>query len=68
VRPPPSCVSSSRSFKADSPTRARRAYVALSRCRKPEGMRIEGFRAGVVMGALASSRSTSLAAVDDERS
>jgi len=31
-------------------------------------MRIEGFRAGVVMGALASSRSTSLAAVDDERS
>ncbi|GAA5844694.1 hypothetical protein JCM9279_002884 [Rhodotorula babjevae] len=25
------------------------AYVALSRCRKPEGMRIEGFRAGVVM-------------------
>ncbi|GAA5936423.1 hypothetical protein JCM10213_000315 [Rhodosporidiobolus nylandii] len=25
------------------------AYVALSRCRKPEGMKIEGFRPGVVM-------------------
>ncbi|GAA5979052.1 hypothetical protein JCM11641_004956 [Rhodosporidiobolus odoratus] len=25
------------------------AYVALSRCRKPEGMKIEGFKPGVVM-------------------
>ncbi|GAA6052067.1 hypothetical protein NBRC10513_002652 [Rhodotorula toruloides] len=25
------------------------AYVALSRCRKPEGMKIDGFRPGVVM-------------------
>lgn len=32
------------------PSSSHRAYVALSRCRKPGGMKIEGFHPGVVMG------------------